>query len=58
MTDRTKELLAEVLKLPVRERASLAAEVLASIEGEDPDAEAAWLAEIERRGRRVLTGER
>lgn len=47
-----------MLKLEVNERAALAAEVLASIEGdEDADVEAAWLAEIERRGRRVLAGE-
>ena len=58
MTDRTRELLAEVLKLPLQERAVFAAEVLASIDGdEDAGAEAAWLAEIERRGRRVLSGE-
>ena len=58
MTNRTQELLAEVLKLPLPERAALAAEVLASMDGEaDADVEAAWLAEIERRGRRVLAGE-
>ena len=58
MTNRTQELLSEVLKLPLAERASLAAEVLASIDGAaDADAEEAWLAEIERRGRRVLSGE-
>jgi putative addiction module component (TIGR02574 family) len=58
MTNRTEELLAEVLKLPLQERAALAAEVLASMDGEvDADVEAAWLAEIERRGRRVLAGE-
>jgi putative addiction module component (TIGR02574 family) len=58
MTNRTEELLAEVLKLPLPERAALAAEVLASMDGEaDADVEAAWLAEIERRGRRVLAGE-
>ena len=58
MTDRTRELLAEVLKLPLPDRAELAAEVLASIDGEeDADADSAWLAEIERRGRRVLAGQ-
>ena len=58
MTNRTEELLAEVLKLPLSERAALAAEVLASMDGEaDADVEAAWLVEIERRGRRVLAGE-
>ncbi len=58
MTNRTQELLAEVLKLPLPERAALVAEVLAKMDGEqDPGVEAAWLAEIERRGRRVLSGE-
>ena len=58
MTNHAQELLAEVLKLPLPERAALAAEVLASMDGEDDsDVEAAWLAEIERRGRRVLAGE-
>ncbi len=38
MTNRAQELLAEVLKLSLAERAALAAEVLASIDGdEDPD---------------------
>ena len=58
MTSRTEELLAEVLRLPLSERAALAAEVLASMDGEaDAEVEAAWLAEIERSGRRVLAGE-
>ncbi len=58
MTNRAQELLAEVLKLPLPERAALAAEVLASMDGEeDPAVEATWLDEIVRRGRRVLAGE-
>ena len=58
MTNQTKQLLAEVLKLPLPERAAFAAEVLASIDGEaEPNADAAWLAEIERRARRVMSGE-
>jgi len=59
MTRRTEELLAEVLELPLQERAAFAAEVLASLDGEDDprQVEAAWLAEIERRRRRVLAGE-
>jgi putative addiction module component (TIGR02574 family) len=54
-------LLKEALRLPVRERADVAAELLASLDdepSEDPDEVAkAWGAEIERRGRRVLAGE-
>jgi putative addiction module component (TIGR02574 family) len=46
--------------LPPEQRAHLAAELLASLEGpaDDPDeVEAAWAAEIESRARRVLSGE-
>ena len=54
-------LLKEALKLPVRDRADVAAELLASLDDqplEDPEEVAkAWAAEIERRGRRVLAGE-
>ena len=42
--------LAEALRLDVDARAELAAELLKSLDGPaDPDAEAAWAAEIERR---------
>jgi putative addiction module component (TIGR02574 family) len=54
-------LLQEVLKLPQRDRADVAAELLASLDdepAEDPEeVERAWAAEIERRARRVLAGE-
>jgi putative addiction module component (TIGR02574 family) len=40
------------MALPVTERAELVADLLASLDGEaDPDVEAAWAAEIERRAR-------
>ena len=62
MSPRAQELLREAMALPVRERADLAAELLASLDDaatEDPaEVEAAWAAEIERRARRVMTGER
>jgi putative addiction module component (TIGR02574 family) len=49
------------LTLPVAERADVAAELLASLddaETENPaEVEAAWAAEIERRARRVMSGE-
>jgi putative addiction module component (TIGR02574 family) len=61
MSPRTQELLREAMALPVKERADLAAELLASLDdaaSEDPaEVEAAWAAEIERRARRVMTGE-
>jgi len=55
-------LLKEALRLPVRDRADVAAELLDSLEdSEVPEdleaAEKAWAIEIERRGRRVLAGE-
>ncbi len=54
-------LLQEALRLPRRERADVAAELLASLDDEltdDPqELERVWAAEIERRARRVLAGE-
>jgi putative addiction module component (TIGR02574 family) len=55
----TKEdLLSEVLRLPPEERAEVAHKLLLSLEegGEDPEAQAEWSAEVERRAREVLDG--
>lgn len=50
MTKATEAVLANALRLDVDERAELAAELLASLDGPaDPDAEAAWAAEVKRR---------
>jgi putative addiction module component (TIGR02574 family) len=60
MPPRVQDLLRDALRLPPEQRADLAAELLASLEGpaDDPDeVEAAWAVEIERRARRVLSGE-
>lgn len=61
MTDRAQELLRQALDLPAEERASVAAELLASLEEPSPEdqaaVQAAWANEIERRARRVLAGE-
>jgi putative addiction module component (TIGR02574 family) len=59
MEHRTRDVLKSALDLPLDERALLAAELLASIDGEDDAAnvEAAWIKEIERRARRVRNGE-
>jgi putative addiction module component (TIGR02574 family) len=59
MTDKTRELLSEALRLSRRERAEMASELLASIDEENPDpgAEEAWDAEIERRANRVVSGQ-
>lgn len=56
MSEQSQALLSVVLRLSVDERAELAAELLASLDGEpDQEVEAAWAREIERRAQRVLT---
>jgi putative addiction module component (TIGR02574 family) len=60
MTQRTQDLLREALALPMDERADVAAQLLASLDDEDvatEDIEAAWAGEIEKRARRVLSGQ-
>lgn len=61
MTERARELLDEALTLVPEERADVAAQLLASL-GEPlaagrPETREAWAAEIERRARRVLSGQ-
>jgi hypothetical protein len=54
----TDRILDEALQLPVTERARVAAELIASIDGPpDPGAQEAWAAEVERRARRSLVSE-
>jgi putative addiction module component (TIGR02574 family) len=60
MTQRAQDLLREALALPVDERADVAAQLLASLDDEDvatDDIEAAWAVEIEKRARRVVSGQ-
>ena len=61
MSSRAQDLLREALTLPIAERADVAAELLASLDDAETEnrteVEAAWAAEIERRARRVLSGE-
>jgi hypothetical protein len=53
----SKEILPELLKLPVSERARLAKELVRSLDrSEDPDAAAAWMGELDRRAREVISG--
>lgn len=55
---RVDEVLEQALQLSTADRARIAAELLASVDGPpDPDADAAWATEIERRARRALAGE-
>jgi putative addiction module component (TIGR02574 family) len=49
MTADTKKLLDEALQLPPAERETLAGQLFDSLETDDPDAEAAWQTEIEKR---------
>ena len=61
MTDRAQAILRDALALPAHERADVAAELLASLDepaAQNPaEVEAAWAREIERRARRVMSGE-
>lgn len=57
MTKAAETLLHEAMKLAVSERAELASELLASLEGEpEEEVEAAWAAEIQRRIERIEAG--
>ncbi|MBI3767491.1 MAG: addiction module protein [Deltaproteobacteria bacterium] len=57
MIKAAEAVLADALKLDVEARAELATELLASLDGPaDPDAEAAWEAEIARRVAAIETG--
>lgn len=52
------EVLEAALALSEDERAEVAAKLVASLDGEvDPDAEAAWAVEIERRLARIEAGQ-
>jgi putative addiction module component (TIGR02574 family) len=52
------EILENALRLGLNERAELAAELLASLDGTpDEDADAAWAAEVERRAERARSGD-
>ena len=57
MTKAAEEVLAQALLLDVRARAEIVTELLASLDGPpDPDAEAAWEAEIQRRVAAIEAG--
>lgn len=54
MSELADKLLTEAMKLTVQERAKVAAELIASVDGEpDADAEIAWAKEIDRRVQRI-----
>jgi len=57
MTKGAEALLADALRLDMKTRADLATELLASLDGPaDPNADAAWAEEIERRVAAIEAG--
>ena len=57
MSPKSTELLKQALELSVEERANLAAQILESLDSsDDPEVQAAWQAEIERRMADLDTG--
>ena len=57
MDARFEEIVASALKLPERERVRLAQDLIASLDKDvDPDVEALWLAEAERRLKELRSG--
>ena len=57
MTKPAEKVLSEALGLAARERAEIAAKLIASLDDEpDEDVEAAWVAEVERRVEAVEAG--
>ena len=57
MSEKARELLEAALQLPTDERALVAAELLASMDGEDQDlVDRAWAREIEERLARAKAG--
>ena len=58
MTKAAEDVLHDAMALPLGERAELAVELLASLDGEpEEDVEAAWAAEIAARVERIRRGE-
>jgi len=57
MTRDTRELLDQALQLPLDERARLAADLLASLDGVEDEIKSVWAAEIERRVAAMRAGE-
>lgn len=57
MTKAARDLLADALRLELADRAELASELIASLDGpSDPDAAQAWAEEIERRAASLKAG--
>lgn len=57
MNEARQKLFEQALELDVDQREVLATQILLSLPEPDPEVEAAWKAEIERRVRRIQSGE-
>lgn len=57
MAREAQDLLAEVLELPLDERAKIAAELLESLDQAEEDVEEAWASEIQKRVAAARAGE-
>ena len=58
MGEPARKILSHALELPAQDRAELAAELIASLDGEsETEVEAAWAAEIRRRVAKIKSGE-
>lgn len=57
MTATGRDLLTQVLELPLDERAKIVAELLESLQDSEEDVEAAWAAEIQDRVAAARAGE-
>jgi putative addiction module component (TIGR02574 family) len=58
MATRLEDLLDSALELPPADRARIAAELIASLDGEaEAGVDAAWVAEVDRRMRETARGE-
>lgn len=54
---KTEELLAEISDLPVEERAKIADGILKTLNRPNPEMDARWMEEVERRAKEVESGE-
>lgn len=54
---KTEELLAEISDLPVEERAKIADGILKTLNKPNPEIDARWVEEAERRAKEVESGE-
>jgi hypothetical protein len=58
MTKQSRTVLESALQLPPAQRAEVAAQLIASLDGNsESGAEQAWASEVEQRARRVLVGD-